>query len=210
MHLFDPLANNLLPMDGEVYYFPNFIPEDKCIDVYQQLLDEIEWQQDEAFIYGKHYITKRKVAWYGTAPYAYTYSKTTKIARPFTPLLIRLQQQLEALHKAAYNSCLLNLYHNGLEGMAYHSDNEPCLLTNGSIGSISLGAPRKFCFKHKASKHTLSLTLENGSALIMKGPTQQHWLHALPKSTKITTGRINLTFRHMLANSAGNGPLMVQ
>lgn len=210
MHLLSHPTTNLLPMDGEAYYFPNFIPEAICAQLYQQLLDEIEWQQDEAFIYGKHYITKRKVAWYGTAPYAYTYSRTTKIARPFTPLLSSLQHQLEGLHQAAYNSCLLNLYHNGQEGMAYHSDNEPCLLPLGAIGSITLGATRKFCFKHKDSKQTLSLTLENGSALIMTGATQQHWLHALPKSTKITTGRINLTFRHMLANSIGHMPLVVE
>ncbi|HEY2574325.1 MAG TPA: alpha-ketoglutarate-dependent dioxygenase AlkB [Verrucomicrobiaceae bacterium] len=37
--------------------------------------------------------------------------------------------------------------------------------------------------------------MEDGSLLVMKGPTPRHWLHSLPKSKKVTMPRINLTFR---------------
>ena len=104
---------------------------------------------------------------------------------------------ISAITKNEYNACLLNLYHNGDEGMGWHSDNEKEIITNSSIASLSIGAQRKFAFKHKLTKETHSLILENGSLLEMKGTIQQHWLHCLPKSKKVQTPRINLTFRQM-------------
>lgn len=102
---------------------------------------------------------------------------------------------VEAESGEVYNSCLLNLYHDGSEGMAWHSDAEKDLKRNGAIGSLSLGAERKFAFKHKKTGETVSLVLEHASLLVMKGTTQTHWLHRLPPSARIHTPRINLTFR---------------
>ena len=50
----------------------------------------------------------------------------------------------------------------------------------------------------KISKKTVSVNLENGSLLLMKGETQSHWLHRLPLSKIIKQPRINLTFRSMI------------
>ena len=94
-----------------------------------------------------------------------------------------------------FNSCLLNLYHNGDEGMGWHSDDEESLGKNNTIASLSLGAERKFLFKHKQTKQINSFILEHGSLLIMKDATQRNWLHSLPKSKIIVQPRINLTFR---------------
>jgi alkylated DNA repair dioxygenase AlkB len=105
---------------------------------------------------------------------------------------------VESHTQVNYNGCLLNLYHDGNEGMGWHSDGEKEILTNSSIASISLGIDRKFSFKNKLSKETVSIQLENGSLLEMKGAIQKHWLHALPKSKKITKPRINLTFRQFV------------
>ncbi|MEO9210196.1 MAG: alpha-ketoglutarate-dependent dioxygenase AlkB, partial [Ginsengibacter sp.] len=95
----------------------------------------------------------------------------------------------------SYNSCLLNLYHTGQEGMAWHSDGEKDLKKNGAIASLSFGAERKFAFKHKRTKETVSINLQPGSLLVMKGSTQTHWLHRLPPTKMIRSPRINLTFR---------------
>ena len=95
----------------------------------------------------------------------------------------------------SYNSCLLNLYHDGSEGMAWHSDAEKDLKKNGAIGSLSFGAVRKFAFKHKVTKEKFYINLDAGSLLVMKGETQTNWLHRLPPTTKVYTPRINLTFR---------------
>ncbi|GGE43812.1 alkylated DNA repair dioxygenase AlkB [Pedobacter psychrotolerans] len=193
------IDQNFLPYDGTVRYFGQLFSNEKANTYYEALLNTIEWKNDEAFIMGKHIITKRKVAWYGDQEYAYTYSNATKYALPWTSELIELKQIAEENTKSKYNSCLLNLYHNGNEGMAYHSDDEKALGKNTSIASMSFGAERKFLFKHKASKETIGLFLENGSLLEMKDATQTHWLHRLPPTKKISTPRINLTFRSMVA-----------
>lgn len=158
-------------------------------------METIDWRNDEVFIYGKKIITKRKVGWYGDNPYRYTYSNTTKYALSWTPELRQLKTYIEQETGETFNSCLLNLYHNGDEGMAWHSDAEADLKKDSAIGSLSFGAERKFVFKHKENKEKIELFLEHGSLLIMKDTTQAFWLHSLPPSKKIKTPRVNLTFR---------------
>jgi alkylated DNA repair dioxygenase AlkB len=161
----------------------------------QCLLHTIEWKNDEAIIFGKRIITKRKVAWYGDQDFEYTYSNTTKKALPWTNDLLELKAVTEDRTGEKFNSCLLNLYHNGEEGMAWHSDSEKDLKRNGAIGSLTFGAERKFSFRHKLTKETVSIILEHGSLLVMKGTTQAYWLHRLPPTKLITKPRVNLTFR---------------
>lgn len=186
---------NLLPHDGIVNYYGKIMSDHEALNLFNNLFNTIEWRNDEAIIYGKHYVTKRKVAWYGDKPFAYSYSNTTKEALPWTTELQTLKTLAEKLSGETYNSCLLNLYHTGEEGMAWHSDAEKTLKKHGAIASFSFGAERKFAFKHKKTADTVSLFLEHGSLLIMKGTTQDHWLHRLPPTTKVKRPRINLTFR---------------
>ncbi|WP_199140896.1 alpha-ketoglutarate-dependent dioxygenase AlkB family protein [Pedobacter sp. ASV12] len=186
---------NLLPKDGIVNYYGRVLSPQKSNEYFQALLQNIDWKNDEAIIYGKHILTKRKVAWYGDKPFAYTYSKVTKKALPWTSELLVLKALVEEKSGEQFNSCLLNLYHNGDEGMAWHSDAEKDLKKDGAIASLSFGAERKFAFKHKQSKETVSLLLENGSLLVMKGTTQTHWLHRLPPTKLVNRARVNLTFR---------------
>ena len=196
LDLFNNQTNsNLLPYDGIVNYYGKIMPAPKAADYLDSLLDTIAWKNDEAVIYGKLIITKRKVAWYGDRDFEYTYSNTTKRALPWTKELLELKQLAEQLSGEQYNSCLLNLYHNGTEGMAWHSDAETDLKRNGAIGSMSFGAERKFMFKHKQNKQTVSVILEHGSLLVMKDTTQTHWLHRLPPTKLVSKPRVNLTFR---------------
>ncbi len=199
MDLFNPEpVVNLLPFDGVVNYFGRIIEPKGNAQLLDTLLHSIEWKNDEAVIFGKHIITKRNVAWYGDKDFAYTYSNTTKQALSWTAELLQLKAIAEKLSDCQFNSCLLNLYHDGDEGMSWHSDNERSLGRDTAIASISFGAERKFMFKHKKTKQTVSVILENGSLLLMKGTTQTNWLHSLPKTTRVTTPRINLTFRSFI------------
>lgn len=198
MSLFDIEFNseeNLLPQDGTVnYYGKVFTPEES--DFYlKYLLNHIPWKSDEAVIFGKLIETKRKVAWFGDEEFEYTYSGRTKRAERWTADLLHLKKRAEELTGETYNSCLLNLYHDGSEGMAYHSDGEKDLKKNGAIASLTFGAERKFSFKHKTTKEKVELNLEHGSLLVMKGETQTYWLHRLPPTKKVLHPRVNLTFR---------------
>jgi len=187
--------HNFLPKDGTVNYYGKLMPLDKANYYLEVLLNTIEWKNDEAVIFGKRIITKRKVAWYGDIPFEYTYSNITKQALPWTPELLELKALTEERTGETFNSCLLNLYHDGSEGMAWHSDGEKDLKKNGAIGSLSFGAERKFAFKHKETKEVVSMTLEHGSLLVMKDETQTHWLHRLPPTKLVSKPRVNLTFR---------------
>lgn len=189
---------NLLPKDGTVNYYGHILSVERANYYFQELFNSIEWKQDAAFINGKIIYTDRKVAWYGDKEYSYTYSGTTKKALSWTKELLELKQLIEEKTGTNYNSCLLNLYHNGEEGMAWHSDDEKSLGKNTSIASLSLGAERNFAFKHKETKETVSLLLNHGSLLVMKGETQTHWLHRLPPTKLIKRPRINLTFRTII------------
>lgn len=198
MKLFDTSINNILPRDGVVsYYGPVLDP--KRSDTYLKLLtDTVAWQHDEVVIFGKRHVTERVVAWYGDSSFSYTYSGTTRQAAPWTKQLLELKKLVENETGTLYNSCLLNLYHHGNEGMGWHSDNESTLESGATIASLSLGAERKFSFRHKQTKETVSVVLEHGSLLAMKEETQEYWLHSLPKTKKVHEPRINLTFRRFV------------
>lgn len=201
MNLFEDLSEqsdptrNLLPNDGIVQYYGKIMPAAEADHFFQEFLEKIAWKNDEAVIFGRHLTTKRKVAWYGDQPFEYTYSNTTKRALPWTRELWNLKERIEKETGESFNSCLMNLYHDGTEGMAWHSDGEKDLKKNGAIASVSFGAVRNFAFKHKVTKEKVNLLLEHGSLLIMKGNTQSNWLHRLPPTTKPFRERVNLTFR---------------
>ena len=208
MDLFDELPHpsqdpkhNWLPCDGEVYYHGVIMSKAQADAYYQQLLVGIDWQSDRAEIYGKSYTTRRKVAWHGSQPFQYTYSGVTKTAWPWTDTLLQIKQMIEANSDTTYNSCLLNLYNDGQDGMAWHSDGERDLQRHGAIASVSLGVERKFAFKHKGTGKKVELVLGHGSLLVMQGTTQEHWLHRLPPTTKINQPRVNLTFRTIVSKS---------
>jgi len=190
---------NLLPKEGTVNYHGKILENVEAENLFSKLLEDIEWKNDVTVIFGKRLETKRKVAWYGDKPFEYTYSNTTKQALIWTKELQILKKLVEEKSGETYNSCLLNLYHNGSEGMGWHSDAEKDLKKNGAIASMSFGAARKFTFKNKATKEILSMLLEHGSLLVMKDETQAHWVHRLPPTKKIFTPRINLTFRTIIS-----------
>src|SRR5579872_6659712 len=129
----DPVTNpagrviNLLPFDGAADYYGRVLTKTQADRYLDCMLHQIAWRNDEAVIFGRHIITKRKVAWYGDRKYSYAYSGKTRDALAWTPELLELKKVVEGLTGRKYNSCLLNLYHTGEEGMAWHSDDEKTL-----------------------------------------------------------------------------------
>jgi alkylated DNA repair dioxygenase AlkB len=188
----------IINFEGEaIYYGPIFSLEQSSL-FFDDLLNNIEWKNEEIIMFGKEIISKRKVAFYADDGVDYTYSNKTKKGLSWTAPLLKIKSVVENYTHVNYNGCLLNLYHDGNEAMGWHSDNEKEIMPNSSIASVSIGIERKFSFKNKLSKETVAVQLENGSLLEMKGTIQKNWLHALPKSKKISQPRINLTFRQFL------------
>ena len=193
--LFNNNTSNLLPCNGHVNYFGKILSDEEILHYFNELYNTIAWKNDEVIIFGKLIKMTRKVAWYATSNIDYTYSNISKKALPFTPTLLSLKQIIEQKTGETYNACLLNLYENGSEGMGWHSDDEKELDSAAPIASVSLGGTRKFAFKHKLDKTSVSLFLEDGSVLLMQPPTQEFWQHSLTKTKRPVAPRINLTFR---------------
>ncbi|MEL0070143.1 MAG: alpha-ketoglutarate-dependent dioxygenase AlkB [Betaproteobacteria bacterium] len=189
----------IINKDGVAIYHPGVLSIDTANQYLIELQKGISWEQDVIHLFGKTFITQRRVAWFGDAPYKYKYSKISRVAKPWTNVLKQIKEIVESNCDESFNSCLLNLYQDGNEGMGWHADNEKELKRNGTIASVSIGAERKFSFKHKVSHEVVDINLENGSALLMKGEIQQFWKHCLPKSKKISKPRVNLTFRNIEA-----------
>lgn len=197
-NLFPASQNNILPCNGEAYYFSEWLNPELADACYRQLLQDIQWQNDTVKLYGKTIITRRKTAWYGDDTASYTYSGIKRTPLPWTKELQELRALAEQACSSEFNACLLNFYHDGADGMSWHSDDEKELGKQPVIASLSLGAERRFLFRHKLSGIKTELLLGNGSLLLMKGECQQYWKHSLPKSVRIHQGRINLTFRKIL------------
>ena len=196
----DQFTQNLLPMDGSAHYFPGFISAKEGDALIDHLYKSLQWEADKLIMFGKLVTTRRKVAWVGDPECSYTYSGFKRSPQVWTPELLSIKAQLEKLAQSEFNSCLLNFYHDGADGMGWHSDDEKELDAQSPIASLSLGSTRKFAFRHKKNRSTISIFLENGSALIMNSPTQQFWQHAILKTKTIHTPRINLTFRKIISS----------
>jgi len=194
-------ALNLLPKDGAAYYHPKIFDNLHSTQLMEQLQNSIKWEADQLLMFGKKITTRRKVAWAADPNCTYTYSGVLKVPQAWTPTLLLIKDRLEAMSQCQFNSCLLNFYHDGDDGMGWHSDDERELDPHSPIASLSLGAERKFAFRHKRDKEKISLFLENGSALIMHAPTQEFWHHALLKTKTVSAVRINLTFRKIIPSA---------
>ncbi|MDM1771582.1 MULTISPECIES: alpha-ketoglutarate-dependent dioxygenase AlkB family protein [Acinetobacter] len=201
LELFPPEPRqNLLPYEGIVQDYGLILSVEDSHAYLQQCLQQLAWQADEVTLFGKHYVTARKIAWYGDEYYQYRYSGSLKQAQRWHPALWQLKQQIEQIVGHPFNSCLANLYADGSQGLGWHSDDEPSLVASPGaetvIASLSLGATRKFSFKHKHSAAKVELLLQSGQLIVMRGQTQRYWKHSLPKSSRVVTPRINLTFRY--------------
>jgi alkylated DNA repair dioxygenase AlkB len=63
------------------------------------------------------------------------------------------------------------------------------------IGSLSLGATRKFRIRHNVTRETKTFLAGHGTLIVMAGTMQQFWQHEVPKTKQSVEERINLTFR---------------
>lgn len=176
-------------------YLPGWV--DRPEELYDELVEQVAWEQNDITIAGRTTPTPRLTCWMGEA--AYTYSGVRNEPRPLPPALVALQDRLAAESGATYNSCLANLYRDGRDSIGYHSDNEPELGDCPTIASISLGSRRAFHVKHLGSGERWTLQLGAGDLLIMSGESQADYRHAVPKTTRPVGPRMNLTFRQFLS-----------
>ncbi len=165
--------------------------------LFAELAQEVPWRQRAIRVYGRETMQPRLVAWIGEPQAVYTYSGARHEPLAWTPALARLRARLVRELALPFNSVLCNLYRDGRDSMGMHRDAEPELGPDPIVASVSLGAVRRFCLRHRRgpAHGKLDLELEHGSLLVMRGTTQRHYRHGIPKAPGLDAARINLTFR---------------
>lgn len=190
-------GEEILPFDGSALLYNNVFNDVSADDAYAALLDEVPWESRTITVFGKSHVEPRLTAWFGDEGASYSYSGIVLSPRAWTPTLLHLRTLCEELAGTPFNSVLLNLYRDGCDKMGWHADNERELGPEPVIASLSLGATRRFRFRHRATKHVVTCELPHGSLLVMRGLTQTFWVHEVPRQKRITEPRINLTFRYI-------------
>ncbi len=186
--------HNLLPCDGEVFYYPSFFSP-LNIDSFAQ---KIKWERPPIKLFGKEHLTPRLVCWMAEQKISYKYSGIELPIHQWNEDVLVLKEKIETNFLASFNGVLLNYYQHGKHYMGMHSDNEKSLGDRPLIASVSFGESRVFVFKHKKLDLKYEITLEDSSLLIMRGETQNFWNHGLKKEKKKTLPRLNMTFRKVL------------
>lgn len=189
-------ATRISLLNGELVYYPQFFTTVESDHFMQKLTDTIAWKQESMKMYGKSVLFPRLMSWHGDAPTSYRFSGNTFSPESWTPSLLQIRDRITPASGHAFNSVLLNLYRNGNDSMGWHADDEPELGPQPVIASVNFGATRRFLLRYKSDhQRKYELPLQHGSLLIMKGMLQEYWEHQVPKTSKVSTGRINLTFR---------------
>lgn len=190
--------HELLNHDGLVKITASWLAEDIAQSYFLRLKSSLAWEERAIKIAGKSIMMPRLVAWYGDEGLSYRYSGITHYSDGWQPDLYQLKLQLENFLNAKFNNVLCNYYRNENDSVSWHADNEKELGAAPLIASLSLGAPRNFQMRHKLTREKITIPLHHGDLLVMYPPTQQYWVHAIPKERYSVGERINLTFRYLV------------
>ncbi len=185
--------------NAEIIYCPNFFDETTATTLFEELLQQTPWQQDDIVVFGKKHAQPRLTALYGNEGKPYSYSNIKMQPHPWTLVLRKIKAFVEDSAETTFTTVLLNYYRDGSDSNGWHADNEKELGQNPVIASVSFGAERPFQLKHNTDKKLKkNILLQHGSLLLMKGTTQHFWKHQIPKTKKPIGPRINLTFRTII------------
>jgi alkylated DNA repair dioxygenase AlkB len=188
-------SRELLPFDGSAILHEAALDSALAEEAFAELLESNPWESHELVVFGAKHAEPRLSTWHALDGTSYTYSGLTRTALPFTPMLEKLRALCEGLAGARLNAVLVNLYRDGSDGVGWHADDEPENGVEPTIVSVSLGASRRFEFRHRSSGTTVSANLEHGSIVVMSGLSQECWVHRIARTRSAVGPRINLTFR---------------
>jgi alkylated DNA repair dioxygenase AlkB len=181
--------------DAALLLIDNLFSKEESDRYYNLLLHTTQWQEYQMPMYDKTVTAPRMVAWYGDSNRS---DRSPNLDWP--EALLAIKERVEQKTKIQFNAVLLNLYRNGKDGVAWHSDKTSSVNKDMNIASVTFGETRMFRLRHKFLKHVpqLEIPLHHGSFLLMAGTTNSYWEHQVPKTAKEVLPRINLTFRQVV------------
>jgi alkylated DNA repair dioxygenase AlkB len=175
---------------------------------------EIPFAQEEVTVLGRTYLEPRLTSYHALAAddprFVYVYSGSRRVPRPMTPHLNEIRRRCLALvepHAGAedLNTVLCNLYLTGSHAVGWHTDRDLALYGEEPlIVSVSLGNERLFRIRSRRrpeARH--ERRLGGGDVLVMRGRTQDRFVHCVTRTTSPVGSRLNLTFRTIHDGRAG-------
>lgn len=194
---FDEGGRELLPSDGSAVLHDWVLGDRNSEEILSRLMDEVPWTSNTIRVFGVDHVEPRLVSWHGDPGASYSYSGLQLAVNPWTPLLSELKSVCESIAGTPFNSVLLNLYRDGNDRVGWHADDEPELGPEPVIASLSLGAVRRFRFRHRETGESVACDLPSGSLVVMSGLSQRCWVHEVPRQKRVVSPRVNLTFRRV-------------
>ena len=184
---------------ADVEFIPAWISLKEADALFSCLLERLALKQESIFVAGRTVLQPRLMLWMGDSDAIYHYSGRKFVPATWDDCVFELRCRVERAAQGRFNSVLINLYRDGQDSMGYHADDEPELGPQPIIASVSLGATRRFLLKPrgKSSGPPREFALTHGSLLILRGTTQEHFVHGVPKEPKVSSPRLNLTFRYV-------------
>ena len=167
-------------------------------EIFDTLKNSNIWTQPSINFGGNLIPIPRLNAWFGDSGKSYTYSGIRLNPMPWNDVMLEVKSKVENITGSKFNSALLNLYRNGNDSVSWHQDDEPELGENPIIASLSLGDTRTFKLKNVKTGEVKKFELENDSLLLMGSGIQKDWVHSIPKTKKMVSPRINITFRNIV------------
>ena len=118
-----------------------------------------------------------------------------------TPLepaaLEEVRLALSARYGVPFDSAGFNLYRDGRDSVAWHSDRISREVVDPVIALVSLGEPRKFLLRPKGGGPSIAFWLGRGDLLVTGGAATRTWEHSVPKVARAGP-RISVAYRHGL------------
>jgi len=111
------------------------------------------------------------------------------------PVLEEMRLCLSARYGVVFDSVGFNLYRDGRDSVAWHSDKIRKEIEEPIVVLVSLGEPRKLLLRRKGGGPSLPFQLGRGDLLVTGGKAQREWEHCVPKVARAGP-RISLAFRH--------------
>ena len=179
-------------LDGlDVEHIPEFAPK----GLFETVRRELSWESHTIRTPGGPRSVPRLLAWVGDLPYTYSNIRHDPCSWPAT--IQTLRDSLATTLNQDFNGCLANLYRDRHDSISKHADDEPEIVPESTIASLSLGGMRRFKIRHLEQKKTFTFELGDGDLLVMRGKTQFVSVHWIDKEKTLCEPRINLTFRLM-------------
>jgi alkylated DNA repair dioxygenase AlkB len=142
---------------------------DRVLDA---LVDEVDWQQGQRWMYDRHVDDPRLSRWYrADDPVPH-------------PLLAEIRKRLEEHYRVRFGGLGLNYYRDGRDSVAPHRDREMKHLDETLVAILTLGVTRPFLVRPRGGGASRDLAPAAGDLLVMGGRSQADWEHGVPKTAR--------------------------